>query len=426
VIVLAAVLAFATAALVSVEWRERADLVRTIDTDVTGLADIMVQGGPDELARRIADRIVLDGTAGPKAFYRLSDATGTVRAGNLPAIPAAGLASAVIRADVPSGAVLVRSTRLRDGFTLAVGRSLAPLDASLAALRRTFALLAVLIAGGSLLIGMYAARLLARRIEGINAAFTAFDEGERRRQRLEPVGNDEIDRLSRHVDIHLARIGSLLRAQRNISDNIAHELRTPLVHLDHRLLEVLDHSSSARGTEVLQLARADIRGIVALFDTLLDIAMADSAVDRNRAVQLDLSELVADIGDLYRASAEEAGLDLALRITAGIAIKGEEMQLSRLIANLLDNAFKHAPRGSRIVLGLAAGPTIVVEDNGPGVPVEDRLAIFDRFRRSDGGGKGHGLGLALVRVIAARHGLSAWVEDAVPGARFVVAPRGDA
>ena len=98
------------------------------------------------------------------------------------------------------------------------------------------------------------------------------------------------------------------------------------------------------------------------------------------------------------------------------------MQMARLIANLLDNAFKYAPAGSRVRLTIGAGPRIVVEDNGPGVAPADRERIFQRFIRSAASGNGHGLGLALVKVIAARHGLAARVEDAAPGARFIIEP----
>lgn len=425
IVVLLAVLGFAIAALVGAERDARADLARTIDTDIAGLTDIMVQGGAQELQRRIADRTEVQSSAGPEAFYRLTDASGARAAGNLSGAPRSDAAtSAIAEVDNPAdGHLLVRTTRLRGGLTLAVGRSLAPLEASIAGLRWRFAWLALIAAAWSMIVGSLAARQLSRRLSRINRTFLDFDNGTRQMPAKPRRVPDEIDRLSGHVDDHLARIERLLHAQREITDNIAHELRTPLVHLDGRLLRALDLTTDGEVDAVLRQARSDIRSIVALFDALLDIAMADGDTNGEGTALIDLSDLVSSIADLYAASAEEAGLDFSTRIAPGISFRGEAMQLTRLIANLLDNAFKYVPSGARVRLMLAQGPTIVVEDNGPGVADALRRTIFQRFHRAAGSESGHGLGLALVSVIAARHGLIARVEDAAPGARFIVTSR---
>jgi signal transduction histidine kinase len=425
IVVLLAVLGFALAALVGAERDARADLARTIDTDIAGLVDIMVQGGGQELQRRIVDRTDVQNSAGPEAFYQLSDPSGARLAGNLSARPMSGGAtSAMLDVDNPTnGRLLVRTTRLRGGFTLTVGRSLGPLTASIAGLRWRFAWLAMIAATWSMIVGSLAARRLSQRLARINDTFADFDRGVPKKPTKARGKTDEIDRLSDHVDHHLARIERLLHAQREITDNIAHELRTPLVHLDGRLLRALDLNTADEVDAVLRQSRSDIRSIVALFDALLDIAMADGNANADRGTPIDLSELVASIGDLYSASAEEAGLDFSTRIAPGMTIRGEAMQLTRMIANLLDNAFKYVPSGARVRLLLAEGPTIIVEDNGPGVADAQRGTIFQRFRRGSGTESGHGLGLALVSVIAARHGLIARVEDAAPGARFIVSSK---
>ena len=425
IVVLLAVLGFASAVLIGAERDARADLARTIDTDITGLTDIMVQGGARELQRRIADRTDVQTSSGPSAFYRLSDAAGVQLAGNLSATPPSGGAtSTILEVDnAMDGRLVIRTTRLRGGLTLAVGRSLDPLTASIAGLRWRFAWLALIAAAWSMIVGSLAARQLSRRVSRINRTFVDFDNGVAKTPAKPRRIPDEIDRLSGHVDHHLARIERLLQAQREITDNIAHELRTPLVHLDGRLLRALDLNADDEVDAALRQSRSDIRSIVALFDALLDIAMVDGDGNADRSPQIDLSELVASIGDLYAASAEEAGLDFSTRIAPGIAIRGEAMQLTRLIANLLDNAFKYVPPGARVRLMLAEGPVIVVEDNGPGVADAQRGTIFERFHRVAGTEGGHGLGLALVSVIAARHGLIARVEDAAPGARFIVSPK---
>lgn len=426
IVVILAVASFATLALTYVERSARTDLIHTIDTDIAGLTDIMVQGGPQELQRRIVDRTDFKNTGRPELFYWMGDASGQRLAGNLAAPPLlSAVKSSVIEiTDKYNGPILLRLTQLRGGVTLGVGRSLVPGRVLLDDLRRSFVWLALLATALSILVGAISALRLSRRLETINSRFSNFDRGRRDERHVSATGRDEIARLSRHVDTHLARIEHLLDAQRDITDNIAHELRTPLVHLDARLLRALDISHQPDVGDMLHRARADIRLIVALFDALLDIATADADPDPRNSANIDLSELVANIADLYAASAEEAGLDFSSRITPGISIRGESTQLTRMIANLLDNAFKYVPTGSRVRLMLAEGPTIIVQDDGPGVPVEHRKTIFQRFHRGVGTEGGHGLGLALVGVIAARHGLSASVEDANPGARFIVASRG--
>ena len=422
-VVLAAILGFGMLTLTSVYNAARADLLHTIDTDIAGLVDGMVQGGPAELERRIADRTGLVPTTNAAPYYRLSDMRGRRLAGNIAVAPSidparSDAAEVVVGADV----IFARATVLRGSLTLIVGRSLAPLNAVERRLEWTLAAAAVVVTLLSLAIGLIVANRLAARVGRMNAAFASFGEGVRAPRLPTRAYGDEIDVLGGQVDLHLDRIERLLVAQRDITDNIAHELRTPLAHLDTRLLTALDHNRNEHVARTLDAARADIRSVVSLFDALLDIAMADPPGTEASRATIDLSELAADIGELYAASAEEAGLAFTTRISPVVTMRGEAMQMTRLIANLLDNAFKYVPAGCRVLLSVAPGPVIVVEDNGLGIPEPDRATVFERFRRSAILGEGHGLGLALVRVIATRHGLTARVEDAAPGARFVIAP----
>ena len=420
-VVVVAILGFGSLALVSVRHVSRADLLHTIDTDIAGLTDVMVQGGQAELQRRIADRTGFVSQTSAAPYYRLTDAAGQLLSGNLPNEPTLDAAgSGIAQVDVGGDPTLLRATLLRGGLKLVVGRSLAPSLAAERQLGWTLAALTVVVTLMSLAVGLMTARRLMARVTAMNHAFASFADGRRANRIPRDARGDEIDLLGQHVDEHLDRIEALLVAQREISDTIAHELRTPLVHLDTRLLEALEDNRDERVALSLDTARADVRSVVSLFDALLDIAMADPpGADRG---EIDLTELAANIGELYAASAEEAGLAFTTRIAPGVTMRGEAMQMTRLIANLLDNAFKYVPAGSRLLLSVTAGPVIVVEDNGLGVPEQDRETVFERFRRSSQTGDGHGLGLALVRVIAARHGLVARLEDAAPGARFVVAP----
>ena len=422
-VVLVAILGFGMLALVSVRHAARADLLNTIDTDIAGLVDGMVQGGSAEVERRIADRTSFLPTMNAAPYYRLTDSRGYRLAGNMAVGPSIDpTRSDTTEITIGSDIILSRATLLRGGLTLMVGRSLGPIYRVERQLGWTLAAAASVVTALSLAIGLIVARRLMARIGAMNSAFASFGEGIRAPRLRAPAHGDEIDVLAGQVDLHLDRIERLLVAQRDITDNIAHELRTPLAHLDTRLLAALDHNRDEQVARTLDAARADIRSVVSLFDALLDIAMADPPGTEASRATIDLSELAADIGELYAASAEEAGLAFTTRIAPAVTMRGEAMQMTRLIANLLDNAFKYVPAGSRVLLSVAAGPVIVVEDNGLGIPEADRETVFERFRRSAILGEGHGLGLALVRVIAARHGLAARVEDAAPGARFVIAP----
>jgi len=401
----------------------RTDALRTVDTDMTGLVDVMAAGGAPELERRIADRIALDPRDGEAPLYFLAGPDGRRLAGNLPALPAIDAAHSAA-GDIPvgDGMAVARATRLRGGITLVVGRSLLPAERLATRLWRAFTWTALAVALGSLVVGRLAAERIRRRVAALNDAFDRFDRGDVSARAGRRGRDDEIGRLTAYVDEHLERIQQLLLSQRQISDNIAHELRTPLMHLDNRLVRALEQAPPPAVVAEIEAARSDIRMVVSLFDGLLDIALAEAGAPAPSALA-DLSEVAADVAELYEASAEEGGIDLIVRIAPNVTLRGEAMQLARMIANLLDNALKYAPAGSRVRLEVATGPRLIVEDNGPGVPEEDRERIFQRFLRSrQSSTNGHGLGLALVRVIAMRHGLIARVEDARPGARFVIEP----
>ena len=201
-------------------------------------------------------------------------------------------------------------------------------------------------------------------------------------------------------------------------------MRTPLMHLDTQLVKLARETGDAALGEALARARGDIRGIVALLESLLDIASSEAKIgDRSGLKPVNLSAMVARLADLYADSAEESGHRFDVAIAPGVTFPGEEMQLARLVTNLLDNAFKYVPAGGTIRLALAAGPRLELSDDGPGIPDGDRETVFTRFRRAHGETKGGaGLGLALARAIAQRHGLSLTLLASQRGAHFMLQP----
>ncbi len=420
-VTLIAVVFLAIAAGFAIERSIVADLQQTIDTDIVGLADIMANGGQAELRLRISDRTILLPGAAPLAYYGLADARGARLAGNL-TVPQRLDADHSQAAEIQRGEdrVLVRATRLRGGLTLVVGRSLRGIEALQRQVEIDFMIVGSLAVFATLVAGFAVAARLRGRVEALTQTFARFERGDFAARSAMALGRDELAQLAGQVDAHLDWTARLLASQREISDNIAHELRTPLVHLDTRLLSALAHNSDNAVASELHLARSDIRSIVSLFDALLDLTLAETGDVAAGTASFDLGEVAADLAELYAASAEEAGLDFKARITPGVVMRGEQMAITRMIANLLDNAFKYVPAGSKIRLIVTDGPRIVVEDNGAGIAAADADQIFLRFRRAATPETGHGLGLALVKIIATRHGLMARVEDAQPGARFII------
>lgn len=196
------------------------------------------------------------------------------------------------------------------------------------------------------------------------------------------------------------------------------------MHLNSRIVKALAKQPDTVASAHLVEARSDIRRLVASLEALLDIASSKAQEGDTRGmVTVDFSALVQQICELYQDSAEEAGYGLRWNIAPGVAIAGDEAQLGRIVTNLLDNAFKYNRPGGVIEVTLQHGPRLVVTDEGPGVPPDEREKVFERFYRGRAAGsdvQGSGMGLALARAIAERHGLSLVLEDSVDGAQFVL------
>ncbi|WP_420144801.1 sensor histidine kinase [Sphingobium sp.] len=404
----------------------RAMLAREVDTDLAGLADIYVSSGDAELRARIADRLAMNREDGEPSWYLLTDPAGHRLAGNMDSWPV--IASEVSEAryvTLPNGArIFARATQLANGARLLVGRSDQRGQALLGRLATAFAVAGAGIALLSLVAGHFAARRLRARVETVNAVFAAVRAGRIAARAPGAGSNDELAELAANTNEMLDQVERLVEAQRAVSDQTAHEIRTPLMHLDTRILKAMEGTRDADLLRTLDQSRAEIRGVVRLLDSLLDIAGTQAMRGDPRGLaEVNLSDIAESLADLYGASAEDLGIGFHARITPHVGCRADPMQMTRLMSNLLDNAFKYVPSGGSVVLELGPGPRIVVEDNGPGIPCGDRQRIFERYVRLDGArGGGHGLGLSLARAIAERHELSLHVEDAAPGARFVLQP----
>ncbi len=406
-----------------------ASLREGVDVDLAGLVDIHASGGSDELVRRIGDRLALVPSDGARTHYLLGDARGVRIAGDLAAWPR--LDPAVSE----SGTILIgkqtnahaRATLLPGNLRLLVAHE-APARAPL--LSRVAL---VFLLGGAVfvvciaLFAQAAGGRVRHRVAGVSAAFASGDD-----QALTAIAGantaDEIDEVARQAALALKRDRQMMAAYREMSEQVAHEIRTPLSHLDTRLAKALADNPSPPISAHLVAARGEITQLVGTLEALLDIAASKAEKGQKHGMRLfDLSTMTHRICELYQDSAEEAGYDFSWEIAPGVGFVGDEAQLGQIVTNLLDNAFKYNRPGGAIRVILERGPRLSIADNGPGIAATDRERVFERFWRGPsaraGDQSGAGLGLALARAIAERHGLTLRVMPNEPGAHFLLAVR---
>lgn len=291
---------------------------------------------------------------------------------------------------------------LPGGFPLLVARSLEPVTETLADLRRGIVGLAIALLLAGAAVGGLAARGVMGRIGRINALADRVAAGDLDARLPGPRSRDEFGLLEGHVHAMLDRIQALNRATHRLSDTIAHELRTPL----NRMLQKL---SRIEGQEVAGELRADMRAAVRVFDALLDISRAEADQGTGGLLPVDLSAVVGEVWELYAPMAEDKGLICHAEIAPGCRVLGDRNLIAQMLSNLLDNAIKYCAAGDQVRLTLTDDGErhlLRLADTGPGLPPEMAGEAFERFVRADRdrAKPGHGLGLALVRAIAARHG----------------------
>jgi signal transduction histidine kinase len=304
---------------------------------------------------------------------------------------------------------------LPGGFPLMVARSLAPVDATLAALRQAIGLLTLGMLAAGAAVGWSAARSVMGRITRINALADRVAAGALDARLPGPRAEDEFGLLETHVHAMLDRIEALNRATHRLSDSIAHELRTPLNRMTQKLGQL-------RGQEALvDDLRAEMRSAIRVFDALLDISRAEADQGSGGGlVPIDLSALSLELLDLYTALAEDKGLSVTYDIPEGQTVLGDKTLVGQMLANLLDNSIKYCAPGDKLHLSLSDAADhicLTMRDTGPGLPPEIRGEAFERFVRAERDRclPGHGLGLALVRAIAARHGAKLLMPEGEKG-----------
>lgn len=356
--------------------------------------------------------------ASPGAYYLLENALGRVLAGNLPQLP---LVAGIREWRVGPGRGVRGRGVLVDGGYLFAGFSDANLRNLEQTLADTFLWVPIVTLGLALAVGGFMSFSVLGRVEAISRASRRIVAGDLR-QRITVRGtSDELDHLASSLNTMLDRIESLMDGLRQVSSDIAHDLRTPLSRHRQRLeLARLQGQTAEELREALDNSIRDVDGILETFGALLSIAKIGSATETAEFVALDLGELAENVVEAYRAVAEEQGQTLSCRKPQALPVQGNRELLSQLLANVLENALRHTPAGTAISVNAsmeAGAPTLCVRDTGSGVPVIFREKVLRPFYRLEASRTtpGTGLGLSLVAAIAGMHGARVELSDNSPG-----------
>jgi hypothetical protein len=418
----------------------------TVNAEITGLSEQYRLGG----IRRLV--IVVDARARRpgSSLYLVTTFAGEALAGNVTALTPGildnpGWTETVYHrideaeaAEHPDHHALVRVFQLPGGFRLLVGRDLDERERLyrivLSAGRWSVAIVIVLGLAG----GLFVTRRVLRRVDAMTETTRTIMAGDLS-GRLPVAGTgDELDRLAENLNAMLERIEALMHGLKEVSDNIAHDLKTPLTRLRNRSEEALRTAKNeGEYRAALEATIEESEGLIRTFNALLMIARAESGQARDDMSEFDAAEIAHDVGELYEPLAEEKGIALKVEADAPAKVKGNRELVSQALANLVDNAIKYTePRqavngatAEIIVRALNEGDRILltVADSGPGIPEADRARAVERFVRLEQSRSqpGSGLGLSLASAVARLHGGELTLEDNQPGLKSVIAlPRG--
>ncbi|MDO9413996.1 MAG: ATP-binding protein [Pseudolabrys sp.] len=421
----------------------------TVNAEITGLSEQYRQGGIRRLVASIDERAKRPGSS----LYLVTTFNGQPLAGNVTALQPGALdkpgwiETTYRRLDEadekdkshPDHHALVRVFQLTGGFRMLVGRDLEERERLYhivsSAGRWSVAIVIVLGLAG----GLFVTRRVLRRVDAMtetSRSIMAGDLGER----LPIAGTgDELDRLAENLNLMLERIEALMLGLKEVSDNIAHDLKTPLTRLRNRTEQALRSASSeAEYRAALEGTIEESDGLIRTFNALLMIARAESGQARDGMVEFDAAEIANDIGELYEPLADEKGIELMVEAPQAAPVKGNRELISQAMANLVDNAIKYAaPTGTAegepprqiVVRAAVDGDRVLltVADNGPGIPEADRQRALERFVRLEQSRSqpGSGLGLSLAAAVARLHGGELTLADNNPGLKSIIAlPRG--
>jgi signal transduction histidine kinase len=384
------------------------------------------EGGLPDLASAVAKREAMNPADG--YHYAVFNAAGHRVAGSLP-IPRPDVGAQNIQLkDAKEGPEAVRAlvSALPRGTRLVVAidsEAVERIDETILSLfGAAFVSVVALGIVGALLLGGYLRQRLAR----ISGTAQAIMPGDLARRIPVSARGDEFDQLAIALNAMLDRIEQLLENLRQVSSDVAHDLRTPLARLRNQIESALDGPRDPQSQRpALKRALAQSDDLLALFAAILRISEVESGALKRHFARIDVSELAGDLADSYAPAVLDGGRTLTASIVPGLALLGDRELIAQAAINLLDNAQRHTPSGTAIAIEVTTNGnsiSLAVADNGPGVAADDRALITRRFARLEASRTtpGHGLGLNLVAAIAAAHDGTLVIEDNHPGLRVTM------
>ena len=405
-----------------------------IQAELRGLSEQYTLGGIARLASVIERRSRQPGAS----LYLVTDYAGRKISGNVESVPPEVLnisdsaPRTVPYARLDDGSTsrrhnaVVRVFTLPGGFRVLVGRDVSESEELASVVRRALFLTFALMVGLGLLSWLFVSRRVLKRIDSISDTSRQIIAGDLS-GRLQVTGTgDEFDRLAESLNTMLDRIERLMTGLKEVSDNIAHDLKTPLTRMRNRIEATLNQGPNApEQREALQAMIEDADQLIRTFNALLMIARVEAGSSDAEFSEIDAAEVGRDVFELYEPLAEQAGVALRLEAAGPAPVRANRELISQTLANLVDNAVKYAEEGGsqpEVVISVRREAETVmlgVADNGRGISAEDRQRVTQRFVRLEASRSkpGSGLGLSLVSAVAQLHGGELRLEDNGPGLR---------
>ncbi|HEY5264318.1 MAG TPA: HAMP domain-containing sensor histidine kinase [Steroidobacteraceae bacterium] len=405
--------------------------VEILQVDAQRLAEVFHRDGADGVRSFIDARVRMQ-IAGERILL-LTDASLRPLSGNLPAWPSAlpttpGDYKIKIQLGERGMQTALMHVATLGSYNLLVGRDnslFAPLQTRFwYGLTAALAVLSI----AALLIGLITRRALMSRIHSIRQTVSAIIHGDLKHRLPTHLNDDELNTLSRTINGMLDQIEQLVHGVRNVSNSIAHDLRTPLAELRSRLEELALIRPPPEATYAeIDGAVADVDRVIRIFDALLRLAEIDAGLRRSGFVPLDAADLAANAVEFYAPAAELKNINLTFRSEGPLSVAGDPVLLAQALTNLIDNALKYAPQNGTIEVAVRkradGAAEISVTDNGPGIADSEKCKVMGRFYRGDSsrGTPGVGLGLSLAQAVAKLHGSTIELSDHSPGLRVIFA-----
>ncbi len=413
-------------------------LVETITAEVKGLAEQYREGGSKKLAQTIAQR---SRRPGPSLYY-FGSQSGRKIAGSLNRVPTelrngtrGAQFSYIWQQDEKRetrNAVGI-PFRVEGGLVLIVGRDIEDQLNFIYAARKIFFISLGLIAAFGLGTGLWVSQNLLNRINTITDTSKSIMAGDLSERITLKGTDDELDRLSANLNNMLAKIETLMIGLREVSDNIAHDLKTPINRIRIKAEEaLLDPAGEEAHKTALQGTIEEADNLIKTFNALLKIARLEAGADHEQTISVNLSNVISEVAELYEPLIDEEGMELKLSIEEKVLILADRQLISQAMTNLVDNAIKYgsirtlSPGQSNIVelsvKHIDDKAVIIVADNGDGISRADRARVLSRFvRLEDSRSKpGSGLGLSMVSAIVKAYKGTIQLEENNPGLKAIL------